>query len=129
MRKKIIITLIILLILFGLFGWKILIVLKIDCLDLPVDSETVYDTKVWLSDVYWLHIKGEKVIKCSLGYEETKKYIETNNSALKLTNIDILKYEGMSDIAIYDSEFDGDFWKQSDRDNYIKISYLKKWID
>lgn len=107
-----------------LLGWKIPITVKIETLNLPNGCETVYPTKVWISDVYWLHIKGEKVIKCSLGYEAAKEYIETYNSSSKLKNIDIDPYGGMSDIAIYDAEFDEDFWKQPDQDNYIKIDYF-----
>lgn len=33
---------------------------------------------------------------------------------------------GMSDIAIYDSEFDDGFWEQPDQDNYVVIRFLKK---
>jgi hypothetical protein len=40
--------------------------------------------------------------------------------------IDIYPYGGMSDIAIYDSEFDDEFWERSDQDNYIVISYFRK---
>ena len=119
-----IVIFVVLLAVFILFGWKIPVVLKIETLHLPDGCEIVYPTKVWISDVYWLHIKGEKVIKCRLGYEAVKEYIEVHNSSLQLKNIDIDPYGGMSDIAIYDAEFDADFWKQPDQDNYIKINYL-----
>lgn len=111
---------------YGLFGWKYRIVRKIERLELPAGCETVYPTQVHLSDVYWLHVKGEKVIKCGLGYEAAKEYIEAHNAPSLLKDIDIYEYAGMSDIAIYDSEFDKDFWKQPDRDYYIKISYFRK---
>lgn len=106
-------------------GWKIPISLKIETLKLPVGCETVYPAKVHISDVYLLHIKGEKVIKCDLGYEAAKEYIETNNSKFKLSHITIDLYGGMSDIAIYDSEFDDAFWEQPDQDDYIKIDYFR----
>lgn len=112
--------------LFCLGGWKIPILRKIENLKLPDGCTTVYRTKIQISDVYWLHIAGEKVIKCDLGYEETKQYMEANNSESALENISIYPYGGMSDIAIYDSELDEEFWKQPDRDCYIKICYFKK---
>lgn len=110
-----------------LAGWKIPIILKIETLKLPPGCEMVYPSKVWISDVYWPHIKGEKVIKCDLGYEAAKEYIETHNSKLKLSNISIDSYGGMSDLAIYNSEFDDYFEEQPDKDNYIKIDYFLKF--
>ena len=70
--------------------------------------------------------KREKVIKCDMGYEETKAYIEEYNSEKAREYINIYPYEGMSDIAIYDSQNDEKFWQQTDRENYIKISYFRK---
>lgn len=117
-------------ILFYIFiGWKTPVALSIETLNLPKDCETIYRTKIWISDVYWLHIKGEKVIKCDIGYEAVKEYIETHNSETTLKYIDIYPYGGMSDIAIYDSEFDKWFWEQPDPDNYITISYFRKLYD
>lgn len=110
-----------------LAGWKIPIILKIETLKLPPGCEMVYPSKVWISDVYWPHIKGEKVIKCDLGYEAAKEYIETHNSKSKLSNISIDSYDGMSDLAIYNSEFDDYFQEQPDKDNYIKIDYFLKF--
>lgn len=110
-----------------LAGWKIPIILKIETLKLPPGCEMVYPSKVWISDVYWPHIKGEKVIKCDLGYEAAKEYIETHNSKSKLSNISIDSYGGMSDLAIYNSEFDDYFEEQPDKDNYIKIDYFLKF--
>lgn len=110
-----------------LAGWKIPIILKIETLKLPPGCEMVYPVNVWISDVYWPHIKGEKVIKCDLGYEAAKEYIETHNSKSKLSNISIDSYGGMSDLAIYNSEFDDYFEEQPDKDNYIKIDYFLKF--
>ncbi len=109
-----------------LFGWKLPVIIKIESLDLPKGCETIYPVRVQISDVYWLHIKGEKVIKCSLGYEAAKKYIETYNTPSELKNIRIQPYGGMSDIAIYDAEFDEEFWQKPDQDCYIRISYFRK---
>lgn len=127
LRKRVIIIVVIVVLLLYPLWWKIPIILKIETLRLPEGCEVVYPTKVETSDVYWYHIKGEKVIKCDMGYRAAIEYIETHNSGSKLTNISIYGYGGMDDIAIYDSEFDDYFLKQPDQDNYIKISYLKKW--
>lgn len=126
MRKKIILVTIIFLALSGFLGWKLPFVMKMESLDLPEECETVYRTQIRMSDVYWLHIEGEKVIKCDLGYEAAKEYIELHNSEAKLTDIEIYEYAGMSDCAIYNSEFDNEFRIQPDSDNYIKIRYFKK---
>lgn len=102
------------------------VILRMETLNLPEDYETVYSTKAWISDVYWWHVKVEKVVKCDMEYKAAKEYIETHNSEEALEYIDIYPYGGMSDIAIYNSEFDEEFWKQPDRDNYITISYFRK---
>ena len=107
-----------------IFGWKIPIILKIETMKLPPGCETVYPTKIHVSDVYWLHIKGEKVIKCDQGYEAVKEYIESHNSEFKRLNITIDPYGGVSDISIYDSEFDEYFKEQPDQENYIVIDYF-----
>ena len=65
-------------------GWKIPVLWRIESLELPKGWKTVYQTKIWISDVYWFHIKGEKVIKCDIGYEAAKEYIEEHNSAEEL---------------------------------------------
>ena len=112
------------LLLYQFIGWRIPITLRMETLNLPQNYETVYPTKMWISDVYWWHIKAEKVIKCDIGYEAAKEYIETHNAKRGLKYI--YPYGGMSDIAIYDSEFDDEFWERSDQDNYIVISYFRK---
>ncbi len=114
------------LLLYQFIGWRIPITLRMETLNLPQNYETVYPTKMWISDVYWWHIKAEKVIKCDIGYEAAKEYIETHNAKRVLKYIDIYPYGGMSDIAIYDSEFDDEFWERSDQDNYIVISYFRQ---
>ena len=124
--QKLFLIIVAIILFYILAGWKIPIVWRMETLKLPEGCETVYRTKIWISDVYWLHIKGEKVIKCDMGYEETKAYIEEYNSEKAREYINIYPYEGMSDIAIYDSQNDEKFWQQTDRENYIKISYFRK---
>ena len=108
-----------------LIGWKIPVVWRIETLKLPKGCKTVYHTKGRISDVYWLHIEGEKVLKYDEGYEALKEYIEEYNSKKALEYIQIYPYGGMSDLAIYDSQNDIEFWQQTDTEAYIKISYLK----
>ena len=62
-----------------------------------------------------------------MGYEATKTYIETHNSQKALKYIRIYPYGGMSDIAIYDSQYDETFWQSPDQESYIKIDYFRKW--
>ena len=71
---------------------------------------------------------GIKVIKCDIGYEAAKEYIEEHNSVKALKDIRIYPYGGMSDTAIYDSQFDETFWQQPDRDDYITISYTAQTV-
>ena len=124
--QKLLWAAIILLLFYVLAGWKMLVARRIEMLEIPEGSEIVYPTKIWISDVYWIHIKGEKVIKCDMDYKAAKEYIEEHNSERALKNIDVYPYGGMSDIAIYEAEFDEMFWQQPDQDNYITISYLRK---
>ena len=126
LQKLFWIVLVIILFFIGI-GWKIPIAWRIETLKLPKGYKTVYHTKVQLSDIYWLHTKAEKVIKCDMGYEATKTYIETHNSQKALKYIRIYPYGGMSDIAIYDSQYDETFWQSPDQESYIKIDYFRKW--
>ena len=94
MKKKVFWTLILVVMFLNsifciVYGWKIPVIKKIEQLNIPDGCETMCETKVRISDVYWEHVKGEKVIKCSLGYEATKEYIETHNSEKVLEYIDI----------------------------------------
>lgn len=125
--RKIVLLITVAFLFYILAGWKIPVILCMESLNLPEDSRTVYRTKIQISDVYWLHTKGEKVIRCDAGYEAAKVYIEEHNSGNILKYIDIYPYGGMSDLAIYDSQNDEAFWQQPDQENYIVISYLRKW--
>ena len=94
-------------------------------INLPPQSETVRSLRFTVSDVYYVKILGEKVIKCSLPYEDTIRYIEENNSEKQLENICFVPYGGMSDDYIYDSEEDKSFTKE-EQDYYIKIKYVEE---
>lgn len=94
-------------------------------INLPPQSETVRSLRFTVSDVYYVKILGEKVIKSSLPYEDTIRYIEENNSEKQLENICFVPYGGMSDDYIYDSEEDKSFTKE-EQDYYIKIKYVEE---
>ncbi len=94
-------------------------------LSLPDGCETVHPIRVCYSDVYYDKILGEKVILSSMTYDETVRYIEKNNSEEQLENISFVRYGGMSDDYIYDSE-DDIFVAPEQYDYYVKIEYVKE---
>lgn len=106
--------------------WKCLVIWKIESLHLPEGSIEVYPAKAWLSDVYWPHVKAEKVLDCGMGTEAAKEYIETHNPAWKLKNMDIVGYASMSDTAIYDLDYDKEYAQNWNTDNCVHIVYFKK---
>lgn len=124
--QKIVLAIVVLTLFYIVVGWKIPVAWRMETLKLPKWCETVYHTKIRITDVYWLHIEGEKVIKCDMGYEAVKAYIEEHNSAKKLEHISVSWYGGMSSDPIYDAEYDEAFWQQADQDNYVKICYFRK---
>lgn len=124
--QKIVLAIVVLTLFYIVVGWKIPVTWRMETLNLPKGCKTVYHTKIRITDVYWLHIEGEKVIKCDMGYEAVKAYIEEHNSAEKLEHISVSWYGGMSSDAIYDAEYDEAFWQQADQDNYVKICYFRK---
>ena len=111
-------------ILLVLLFWKLPFKWQIDSLNLPEGCVTVYSTRVEFSDVYWPHIQGEKVLACEQGYEAAKEYIESHNSDSKLLHISVWGYGSMSDMYLYDSEYDPYFVENWDADNYVKIVYF-----
>lgn len=111
-----------------LSSWKKPILSQIDNLNLPEGCEEVHPAKVRWSDANWEHIEGEKIIKCDLGYEAAKQYIESHNTKEQLEYIRIHEYGGMVSDPIYDAEFDRQYEKQSreEKDKYVKISYFRR---
>ena len=102
----------------------------IETLKLPDDIEVVYTSKATVSDIYYPHVRAEKVIRCERGEEYLSKYIEDNNSFLDTLNIKVWSLSGMSDMAMY--EFDLFPEKEQKEiladgvDKYINITYEKK---
>lgn len=128
--RKLIFALILIVLFYFIFCWKIPVILSINGIKLPENCEVIYDTKVEFSDVYEDKILGEKVVRCDEGYEYVKKYVEENNSTSQLEYINIVEYFGMWDDVVYDFEFDNNFklrnMSEDERNQYIKIRYRKE---
>lgn len=110
-----------------LTSWKKPILSQINNLNLPEGCEEVHPAKVRWSDVNWEHIEGEKIIKCEMGYEAAKEYIESHNTKEQLAHIRINQYGGMSSNPIYNAEFDRQYKKQprEEKSKYVEISYFR----
>lgn len=110
------------------FSWKKPVISQIDDINLPERCEVIHPARVRWSDVNWEHIEGEKIVKCELGYEETKEYIESHNSKEQLEHIRIYEYGGMFSDPIYNAERDREYEKQpkEEKGKYVKISYFKR---
>lgn len=111
-----------------LSSWKKPILSQINNLNLPEGCQEVYPAKVRWSDVYWEHMEGEKIIKCDLGYEAAKEYIQSHNTKEQLEHIRIYEYGGVFSDPIYDAEYDRQYEKQprEERAKYVKISYFRR---
>lgn len=83
MKKKItvIICIILILITVAVLFWRVPVYIKLKTINVPDGCEEI-DTKIILSDAYWLHITGERVIKYDGGYEALNSYVQQNNSEL-----------------------------------------------
>lgn len=128
--RKLIFALILIVLFYFIFCWKIPVILSINGIKLPENCEVIYDTKVEFSDVYEDKILGEKVVRCDEGYEYVKNYVEENNSLSQLEYVNIVEYFGMIDDAVYYPDIDTNFKSKSmsedERDQYIKIRYRKE---
>lgn len=94
---------------------------------LPKGSVEGYSAKAWLSDVYWSHVKAEKILDCEIGTETARRYIETHNPAWKLKNI--VGYGSMSDTAIFELNCGDECVKNQNVNNCVHIVYFKKVFD
>ena len=104
---------------------------RIESLNMP-DGITVYgQTKAEASDIYWVHMRAEKVIICDGGPEYVQKYLEENNSDLALMNIDVEYFTGMTDMCMYDFDMLPDEEREKiladDSDRYVRIVYEHKY--
>ncbi len=105
---------------------------RIESLNMP-DGITVYgQTKAEASDIYWVHMRAEKVIICDGGPEYVQKYLEENNSDLALMNIDVEYFTGMTDMCMYDFDMlpdeERDKILADDSDRYVRIIYEHKYF-
>lgn len=105
---------------------------RIESLNMP-DGITGYgQTKAEASDIYWVHMRAEKVIICDGGPEYVQKYLEENNSDLALMNIDVEYFTGMTDMCMYDFDMLPDEEREKiladDSDRYVRIVYEHKYF-
>ena len=104
---------------------------KIEALNLP-DGYTVYgQTKAEASDIYWVHMRSEKVIICEDGIEYVQDYIKKNNSELALAHISVGEFAGMTDMCMYDFDALSDEEREEiladGSEKYVRIVYEHKY--
>lgn len=103
--------------------WRVPIYYKLKSIEIPMGS-TEIETKVCLSDVYELHIIGERVIKYDGGYESVCQYIQENNTDKKIKNIDISPFfKDWDDFAVFPSDYNK--VRPDDYNKYVVIKYYK----
>ncbi len=102
----------------------------LDLVNLPDKAEVVYASRAHVSDVYWPHVRAEKVIYCENGSEYVEELINQNNSSLAIQNIKVWDMSGMSDMAIYNldslPEEEQDRILSDGPHKYVIITYQKK---
>ncbi len=102
--------------------WKAPFYIKLKSIDVPKNC-TEIETKVELTDVYWYHVIGERLVKYDGGYEELQSYVEENNSEDKLRNISVHPFfVEKDDYAISPYDYAVDFPEQY---KYVVIKYFK----
>ena len=106
----------------------------VESVKIPEDSEIYLDTKAEVSDIYWIHVRAEKVIRVEEGDDYVTKFIKDNNSPLALANISVHGMSGMSDMEFYDfdmlSEDEQNKLLEDGIDKYVRIEYERKllWV-
>lgn len=104
--------------------WKIPFHLKLKSIDVPDGCEEIA-TKIELSDVYWLHIIGNRVIKYDGSLEAVKQYILQNNSEKQLENISVRPFfTEWDDYAVSPNDYEVD---NSEKYKYTVIQYFYKF--
>lgn len=103
--------------------------LAIDSLNIP-DSATVFlETESEVSDIYYYHVRAEKIMRCEEGSEYFIQYVKDHNSVLALLHIDVYDMGGMSDMTIYEYGYLGDeieeTMKEDGIDKYIHVNYVR----
>ena len=123
MKKKITIIFctIFILITVTILFWRVPIYIKLKTINVPYGCEEI-DTKIILSDAYWFHISGERVIKYDGGYEALNSYVHQNNSEFQLKNIEVTPF------FVEKSEYAVDIFdvEQAERWKYAVIEYYRK---
>ena len=100
--------------------WKIPFYAKLKSISVPDGCEEI-TTEIEFSDVYRLHIIGERVIKYDGGYDVLEDYVQRNNSDAKLKNISVHPFfTDRDDFAVYPNDYEVDAKEQ---DKYCVIEY------
>ena len=99
----------------------------IDSLNIPESATVFLETKSEVSDIYYVHVRAEKIIRCEEGSEYFIQYVKDNNSSLALLLIDVYDMGGMSDMTIYEYGYLGNGLDESIAedgiDKYRHVNY------
>ena len=100
--------------------WRIPFYAKLKSISIPDGCEEI-TTEIEFSDVYWLHIIGERVIKYDGGYEALEDYVQRNNSNAQLKYISVHPFFiDWDDCAVCPNDYDVD---EQEHDKYCVIEY------
>ncbi len=124
-RCGILVIAVVICIIFSLFfGWKIPVYLQLYRINLP-DGYGTLKTKVILSDVYTLHIIGERVVNVDMELEEFEQYVRSHNTEKQLGHIMILPFfRPWDDYAVFPDAYE-DKVPEEEKDHYFVLRYYK----
>ena len=101
----------------------------INSLNIPESATVFLETKSEVSDIYYYHVRAEKIIRCEEGSEYFIQYVKEHNSPLALSHIDVYDIGGMSDMTIYEYGYLGsgldEAIAEDGFDKYIHVNYVR----
>ncbi|MBO4458201.1 MAG: hypothetical protein J5802_10815 [Butyrivibrio sp.] len=104
--------------------------MELEKLNLPPNCEVFCPTTACVSDVYWVHVRAEKIVYCDEGKDYIEQYMKDNNSESSLEDISVYDVTGESDTDILDfyrfSKEDQDKIMEVGEDKYAHIVYFKE---
>lgn len=105
--------------------WKLPFYYILNQVKLPENCKT-FQTKVVLTDVYTVHILGEKVIVSDMNEEELEKYIQENNSQKWIKHISVSPFfREWDDFAVFPEDYEEEI-PEEEKGNYYVITYYLK---
>ena len=103
--------------------------LAIDSQNYPESATVFLETKSEVSDIYYYHVRAEKIMRCEEGSEYFIQYVKDHNSSLSLLHIDVYDMGGMSDMTIYEYGYLGNDLDETIAedgiDKYIHVNYVR----